>query len=63
MALLHAVGIKNQFRLDESDFYKIPSMKEVDLGNQPTAYEAYLYLIKDIINMTNQLNTSNTHEH
>jgi hypothetical protein len=49
MALLHAVGIKNQFRLDESDFYKIPSMKEVDLGNQPTAYEAYLYLIKDII--------------
>lgn len=49
MALLDNVGIKNQFRLDESDFYKIPSMKEVDLGNQPTAYEAYLYLIKDII--------------
>ena len=49
MVLLDTVGIKNQFRLDESDFYKIPSMKEVDLGNQPIAYEAYLYLIKDII--------------
>jgi len=42
-------GIKNQFRLSESDFYKIPSMKEVDLGNQPMAYEAYLYYIKDLI--------------
>lgn len=42
------MGIKNRYRLSEDDFYKIPSMKEVDLGNQPTAYEAYLYLIKDI---------------
>jgi len=48
MVVTHGNGIKNQFRLSESDFYKIPSMKEVDLGNQPTAYEAYLYLIKDL---------------
>ncbi len=41
-------GIKNQFRLSEDDFHKIPSMLEVDLGNQPLAYEAYLYLIKDL---------------
>ena len=42
-------GMKNRFRLKESDFYNIPSIKYVFLGNQPLVYEAYVYLIKDII--------------
>tara|TARA_B110000285_G_scaffold202616_1_gene238067 strand:+ start:145 stop:1458 length:1314 start_codon:yes stop_codon:yes gene_type:complete len=49
MVVTHDNGIKNRFRLSESDFYKIPSMQKVDLGNQPTAYEAYLYSIKDLV--------------
>ena len=41
-------GMKNRFRLKESDFLNIPSIESVDLGNQPLYYEAYLYLIKDL---------------
>jgi|TARA_R100000315_G_C5220506_1_gene132460 hypothetical protein len=41
-------GIKNRFKLKESDFLNIPSIKSVDLGNQPLYYEAYVYLIKDL---------------
>ena len=42
-------GIKNQFRLSQSNFLSIPSIAEVDLGNQPLSYEAYLYAIIDLI--------------
>ena len=41
--------LKNRFRLKESDFLNIPSIKSVILGNQPSFYEAYVYLIKDLI--------------
>ena len=41
-------GIKNRFKLKESDFLNIPSIKSVDLGNQPLYYEAYVYLIKEV---------------
>jgi len=49
MSVIHAPkGIKNQYKLKESDFLKTPSIIKVDIGNQPTHYEAYLYLITDI---------------
>ena len=41
--------LKNRFRLKESDFLNIPSIKSVILGNQPSFYEAYVYLIKDLV--------------
>ena len=42
-------GMKNRFRLKESDFLNIPSITSVVLGIQPQFYEAYVYLIKDVI--------------
>jgi hypothetical protein len=42
-------GIKNQYKLKESDFLKTPSIIKVYIGNQPSYYEAYLYLIIDMI--------------
>lgn len=41
--------LKNRFKLKESDFLNIPSIKSVILGEQPSFYEAYVYLIKDLI--------------
>ena len=50
MSVIHAPkGIKNQYKLKESDFLKTPSIIKVDIGNQPSHYEAYLYLITDIL--------------
>jgi hypothetical protein len=46
--VLLKTGTKNRFRLKESDFEGIPSIKSVVLGNQPEFYEAYVYLIKDL---------------
>jgi hypothetical protein len=49
MSVIHTPkGIKNQHKLKESDFLKTPSIIKVDIGNQPSHYEAYLYLITDI---------------
>lgn len=47
--VLVKAGMKNRFRLKKSDFENIPSIKEVVLGVQPDFYEAYVYLIKDLI--------------
>ena len=47
--VLVKTGMKNRFRLKESDFLNIPSIKSVILGIQPQFYEAYVYLIKDVI--------------
>ena len=41
--------LKNRFKLKESYFLNIPSIKSVILGEQPSFYEAYVYLIKDLI--------------
>jgi hypothetical protein len=49
MSVIHAPkGIKNQYKLKDSDFLKTPSILRADIGNQPSHYEAYLYLITDI---------------
>jgi hypothetical protein len=42
-------GMKNRFILKESDFLNIPSIVLAPLGIQPQFYEAYVYLIKDLI--------------
>lgn len=47
--VLVKTGMKNRFRLKESDFLNIPSITSVVLGTQPQFYEAYVYLIKDLI--------------
>lgn len=50
--VLVKTGMKNRFRLKESDFLNIPSIVSVILGTQPQFYEAYVYLIKDLITGT-----------
>jgi len=47
--VLVKTGMKNRFKLKESDFQNVQSIVSVNLGVQPLFYEAYVYLIKDTI--------------
>jgi hypothetical protein len=47
--VLVKTGMKNRFKLNKSDFQNVPSIASVVLGIQPQFYEAYVYLIKDLI--------------
>lgn len=49
MSTIHTKsGIKNQYKLRDEDFLKTPAITSVYIGEQPSYYEAYLYLITDL---------------